>query len=339
MQIFGAASAESHWRRQRRGQAGRRTPACPLMRVAQLATEVGFRPARSTSSPALGHEGGRRAGPPPRHRPHQLHRQPAVGTPDPAGRRRAALPGDARARRQEPADQAVRGDATPTPPSRPSSTPSCRTPARPARPARACWSSNDVRAAAGSAWAKPSSACRAWRRWTGPGPLIRQSQQQRVWDFLSDAQVAGIPVVGAGPRGEAARRRALPGVPRIAARRPVQHRIAQEEVFGPVLAAMAFRDEDHAWSSWPTPRPSAWWPASGRATAGASCGWRAAAQWPGVHQQLRRRWRRRTAVRGVKSSGPRHARRAEALYGLHRPQDRGDPPRLIPAAGFRQPGP
>lgn len=27
---------------------------------------------------------------------------------------------------------------------------------------------------------------------------------------------------------------------------PVAHRLAQEEVFGPVLAAMSFRDEDHA---------------------------------------------------------------------------------------------
>ena len=27
---------------------------------------------------------------------------------------------------------------------------------------------------------------------------------------------------------------------------PVTHRLAQEEVFGPVLSAMAFRDEDHA---------------------------------------------------------------------------------------------
>ena len=27
---------------------------------------------------------------------------------------------------------------------------------------------------------------------------------------------------------------------------PVMHRLAQEEVFGPVLAAMSFKDEDHA---------------------------------------------------------------------------------------------
>ncbi|MFX4088784.1 aldehyde dehydrogenase family protein, partial [Sphingobium yanoikuyae] len=30
------------------------------------------------------------------------------------------------------------------------------------------------------------------------GPLIRQSQQQRVWDYLSDAQVAGIPLAAQG---------------------------------------------------------------------------------------------------------------------------------------------
>ena len=27
---------------------------------------------------------------------------------------------------------------------------------------------------------------------------------------------------------------------------PVKHRLAQQEIFGPVLCAMAFRDEDHA---------------------------------------------------------------------------------------------
>ncbi len=78
------------------------------------------------------------------------------------------------------------------------------------------------------------------------GPLIRQSQQQRVWDFLSDAQSAGIPMVAQGQVVEQAPQSGFYQAPVLLRDVPVQHRIAQQEVFGPVLAAMAFRDEDHA---------------------------------------------------------------------------------------------
>ncbi|MCY7307979.1 MAG: aldehyde dehydrogenase family protein, partial [Rhodoferax sp.] len=78
------------------------------------------------------------------------------------------------------------------------------------------------------------------------GPLIRQSQQQRVWDFLSDAQVAGIPMVAQGKIVDAAPETGFYQAPTLLRDVPADHRIAQQEVFGPVLAAMAFRDEDHA---------------------------------------------------------------------------------------------
>ena len=78
------------------------------------------------------------------------------------------------------------------------------------------------------------------------GPLIRQSQQQRVWDFLSDAQVAGIPMVAQGRIVDAAPEGGYYQAPTLLRDVPVEHRIAQEEVFGPVLAAMSFRDEEHA---------------------------------------------------------------------------------------------
>ena len=78
------------------------------------------------------------------------------------------------------------------------------------------------------------------------GPLIRQSQQQRVWDFLSDAQVAGIPMVAQGRIVDAAPEAGYYQAPTLLRDVPVAHRIAQDEVFGPVLAAMSFRDEDHA---------------------------------------------------------------------------------------------
>ncbi|HEX2544041.1 MAG TPA: aldehyde dehydrogenase family protein [Ramlibacter sp.] len=78
------------------------------------------------------------------------------------------------------------------------------------------------------------------------GPLIRQTQQQRVWDFLSDAQHAGIPVAAQGTVVDEAPESGFYQAPMLLRDVPITHRLAQEEVFGPVLAAMSFRDEDHA---------------------------------------------------------------------------------------------
>jgi aldehyde dehydrogenase (NAD+) len=78
------------------------------------------------------------------------------------------------------------------------------------------------------------------------GPLIRASQQQRVWDFLSDAHVAGIATVAQGQVVEEAPETGYYQAPTLLRDVPADHRIAQEEVFGPVLAAMSFKDEDQA---------------------------------------------------------------------------------------------
>ena len=78
------------------------------------------------------------------------------------------------------------------------------------------------------------------------GPLIRQSQQQRVWDFLSDAQNDGIATVAQGQIVDEAPEAGFYQAPVLLADVPVAHRVAQEEVFGPVLSAMPFKDEDHA---------------------------------------------------------------------------------------------
>ncbi len=78
------------------------------------------------------------------------------------------------------------------------------------------------------------------------GPLIRQTQQQRVWDFLSDAQVANIPMVAQGQIVDEAPDTGFYQAPTLLRDVPVDHRLAQEEVFGPVLCAMRFDDEDHA---------------------------------------------------------------------------------------------
>jgi aldehyde dehydrogenase (NAD+) len=78
------------------------------------------------------------------------------------------------------------------------------------------------------------------------GPLIRQSQQQRVWDFLSDAQVAHIPMVAQGQVVDEAPESGFYQAPTLLRDVPPAHRLAQEEVFGPVLCAMPFQSEDEA---------------------------------------------------------------------------------------------
>ena len=78
------------------------------------------------------------------------------------------------------------------------------------------------------------------------GPLIRQSQQQRVWDFLSDAQVANIAMVAQGKVVDEAPQTGFYQAPTLLRDVPITHRLAQEEVFGPVLAAMSFQNEEHA---------------------------------------------------------------------------------------------
>ncbi|MFV0680079.1 aldehyde dehydrogenase family protein [Ottowia sp.] len=78
------------------------------------------------------------------------------------------------------------------------------------------------------------------------GPLIRQSQQERVWEFLNDAQAAGIATVAQGRIVDEAPESGFYQVPVLLADVPQNHRVAQDEVFGPVLSAMSFSDEDHA---------------------------------------------------------------------------------------------
>jgi len=78
------------------------------------------------------------------------------------------------------------------------------------------------------------------------GPLISRKQQQRVWDFLSDAQHAGIPVMAQGEIVPDAPESGYYQAPILLRDVPPAHRIAQEEIFGPVLAAMPFDTEAEA---------------------------------------------------------------------------------------------
>ncbi|MGF6756872.1 aldehyde dehydrogenase family protein [Paraburkholderia sp. GAS42] len=78
------------------------------------------------------------------------------------------------------------------------------------------------------------------------GPLISAKQQQRVWDFLSDAQHDGVAMAAHGEVIVDAPETGFYQAPTLLRDVPPTHRLAREEVFGPVLAAMPFSDEDEA---------------------------------------------------------------------------------------------
>ncbi len=76
------------------------------------------------------------------------------------------------------------------------------------------------------------------------GPLIRQNQLQRVWDFLSRAQHDNVPIAAQGSIVEHAPQSGYYQAPTLLRDVPSNHVLAQEEIFGPVLAAIVFESED-----------------------------------------------------------------------------------------------
>lgn len=78
------------------------------------------------------------------------------------------------------------------------------------------------------------------------GPLIRKSQQERVAGFLHEAAASGIVLAAQGQIATGVPAAGFYQVPVLLRDVPPQHRLAQEEVFGPVLAAMPFEDEADA---------------------------------------------------------------------------------------------
>ena len=78
------------------------------------------------------------------------------------------------------------------------------------------------------------------------GPLIRHSQLERVQHFLQQVQQDGLPIAAQGQVVSQAPATGFYQAPTLVRDVPVQHRLAQEEVFGPVLAALPFDDEADA---------------------------------------------------------------------------------------------
>jgi len=78
------------------------------------------------------------------------------------------------------------------------------------------------------------------------GPLINQQQKTRVEGFLARAASDGLAPRASGKIAPNTPPGGYYVAPTLVADVPPSHPLAQEEVFGPVLAAMAFKDEDEA---------------------------------------------------------------------------------------------
>lgn len=78
------------------------------------------------------------------------------------------------------------------------------------------------------------------------GPLIRANQLDRVNGFLSAAKTAGLRSIAQGSIAVEAPASGFYAKPTLIADVPATATLAQDEVFGPVLAAMSFKDEADA---------------------------------------------------------------------------------------------
>ncbi|RKP44872.1 aldehyde dehydrogenase family protein [Trinickia fusca] len=78
------------------------------------------------------------------------------------------------------------------------------------------------------------------------GPLINARQQQRVAQFLAEAERDGIACAARGTIAAEAPADGFYQAPTLLRDVPRTHRIAREEIFGPVLAALPFDDEADA---------------------------------------------------------------------------------------------
>ena len=78
------------------------------------------------------------------------------------------------------------------------------------------------------------------------GPLISPEQKKRVEQYLEQAKADGLNILAAGKIIEDAPAGGNNVKPMLIRDVPPEHPLAQEELFGPVLAAMPFEDENEA---------------------------------------------------------------------------------------------
>lgn len=78
------------------------------------------------------------------------------------------------------------------------------------------------------------------------GPVINSRQHERVRRFIEDARADGVPVLAEGGIAPGAPQQGFFVKPTLFGPVPRDHRLATEEVFGPVLAVLPFDDEADA---------------------------------------------------------------------------------------------
>ncbi|MEV0850159.1 aldehyde dehydrogenase [Streptomyces sp. NPDC049954] len=78
------------------------------------------------------------------------------------------------------------------------------------------------------------------------GPMIRRDQQQKVRDYIETGVKEGARLVTGGPEVPVGLERGYYVTPTVFADVDNSMRIAQEEIFGPVLVVIAYEDEDEA---------------------------------------------------------------------------------------------
>lgn len=78
------------------------------------------------------------------------------------------------------------------------------------------------------------------------GPLINEKQQGRVRRFIDEARDDGIPLIASGSVAEGVDAGGYYVAPTLFGPVPRGHRLAREEVFGPVLSVLPFEDEADA---------------------------------------------------------------------------------------------
>jgi aldehyde dehydrogenase (NAD+) len=78
------------------------------------------------------------------------------------------------------------------------------------------------------------------------GPIVSKKQQERVQRFIDEAVESGVPLLAQGTVSKDAPKDGFFVAPALFGAVPRDHRLACNEVFGPVLSAMSFKDEADA---------------------------------------------------------------------------------------------
>ena len=259
--------------------------------------------------------------------PHQLYRQSQDWHADSAGGCRAPLPGDAGAGRQEPADRLADADLDAAVP--------VIVNAIVQNSGQTCSAGSrlldrfaDLRAAAGASGPGLESLRVAPRPWISIcSPLIRQSQQQRVWDFRPTRR---WPVIPSSPRARWWTRRPTPASTRFlhpAARRPRSPPGAAGRS-SPGAGRCPSTTRTMPWS-WPTPRP---WPGGRGVTRWRTRQLRMARRVASGQVFINNPLAPAAAVElslAASSPAATGARRLRGAVRLHHPEDRGHTPWLM----------